>query len=444
MIIKKIFSIIFILVIIAGIILGLKVCIKENNVNIKKSEILKDAFADIVDVEIEINKLYTYGKGINLSGVAENINKDNFENVKLVVRDGMDYEKSYNLDYELDKENKRLYFSTDNNMNTGIVIDELSEGEYFLFIRIKTNNSVNPKYYTLKKSNDFLEGEINYYTVTDENGTRKAEFNFDKYKVENKELSYLSLSVKKAELPEEVYDIVIDAGHGGNDPGESKDGVTESRLMLEYAEALEKLLTEAGYKVLLTRNSENTGTYTTTNMYDDGGRIIRANESKAKLMISLHVNSDQTKSLRGVEVYSPPKSNLDFASKLAKNIQTDSLLEFSNNNSFKQAEGVYVRNFTEALIKVYEGKAKNGGYEPYDLTTDTAFLYTIREVGGIATNAYVDGRNKTYGDNEYYKSCQGIECYQLELGYIANDFGIIQNDKDTIVEIIANTIIDEY
>ena len=444
MIIKKIFSIIFILVIIAGIILGLKVCIKENNVNIKKSEILKDAFADIVDVEIEINKLYTYGKGINLSGVAENINKDNFENVKLVVRDGMDYEKSYNLDYELDKENKRLYFSTDNNMNTGVVIDELSEGEYFLFIRIKTNNSVNPKYYTLKKSNDFLEGEINYYTVTDENGTRKAEFNFDKYKVENKELSYLSLSVKKAELPEEVYDIVIDAGHGGNDPGESKDGVTESRLMLEYAEALEKLLTEAGYKVLLTRNSENTGTYTTTNMYDDGGRIIRANESKAKLMISLHVNSDQTKSLRGVEVYSPPKSNLDFASKLAKNIQTDSLLEFSNNNSFKQAEGVYVRNFTEALIKVYEGKAKNGGYEPYDLTTDTAFLYTIREVGGIATNAYVDGRNKTYGDNEYYKSCQGIECYQLELGYIANDFGIIQNDKDTIVEIIANTIIDEY
>ena len=444
MIIKKIFSIIFILVIIAGIILGLKVCIKENNVNIKKSEILKDAFADIVDVEIEINKLYTYGKGINLSGVAENINKDNFENVKLVVRDGMDYEKSYNLDYELDKENKRLYFSTDNNMNTGVVIDELSEGEYFLFIRIKTNNSVNPKYYTLKKSNDFLEGEINYYTVTDENGTRKAEFNFDKYKVENKELSYLSLSVKKAELPEEVYDIVRDAGHGGNDPGESKDGVTESRLMLEYAEALEKLLTEAGYKVLLTRNSENTGTYTTTNMYDDGGRIIRANESKAKLMISLHVNSDQTKSLRGVEVYSPPKSNLDFASKLAKNIQTDSLLEFSNNNSFKQAEGVYVRNFTEALIKVYEGKAKNGGYEPYDLTTDTAFLYTIREVGGIATNAYVDGRNKTYGDNEYYKSCQGIECYQLELGYIANDFGIIQNDKDTIVEIIANTIIDEY
>ena len=444
MIIKKIFSIIFILVIIAGIILGLKVCIKENNVNIKKSEILKDAFADIVDVEIEINKLYTYGKGINLSGVAENINKDNFENVKLVVRDGMDYEKSYNLDYELDKENKRLYFSTDNNMNTGVVIDELSEGEYFLFIRIKTNNSVNPKYYTLKKSNDFLEGEINYYTVTDENGTRKAEFNFDKYKVENKELSYLSLSVKKAELPEEVYDIVIDAGHGGNDPGESKDGVTESRLMLEYAEALEKLLTEAGYKVLLTRNSENTGTYTTTNMYDDGGRIIRANESKAKLMISLHVNSDQTKSLRGVEVYSPPKSNLDFASKLAKNIQTDSLLEFSNNNSLKQAEGVYVRNFTEALIKVYEGKAKNGGYEPYDLTTDTAFLYTIREVGGIATNAYVDGRNKTYGDNEYYKSCQGIECYQLELGYIANDFGIIQNDKDTIVEIIANTIIDEY
>ena len=444
MIIKKIFSLIFILLIIAGIILGIKVCIRENNVNIKRSEILKDAFADISDVELEINKLYTYGKGINLSGVAENINKDNFENVKLVVRDGNDYDKSYNLDYELDKENKKLYFSTNNNMNTGIVIDELQDGEYFLFIRIKTNNSINPKYYSIKKSSDFFDGEIDYYTVTDENGNRKAEFNFDKYNVNNKELSFLSLSVKTAELPEDIYDIVIDAGHGGNDPGEMKDGVSESKLMLEYAELLEDKLVEAGYKVLLTRNSDNTGTYTTTNMYDDGGRIIVANESKAKLMISLHVNSDQAHTLRGVEVYSPPKSNLDFATKLAKNIQTDSLLEYSNNKSFKKAEGVYVRNFTDALIKVYEDKAKNGGYEPYDLTTDTAFLYTIREVGGIATNAYVDGRNKVYGDNEYYKSCQGIECYQLELGYVANDFGILQNDKETIVEIIADTIIDEY
>ena len=66
----------------------------------------------------------------------------------------------------------------------------------------------------------------------------------------------------------------------------------------------------------------------------------------------------------------------------------------------------------------YENTANKKGYEPYKITTDTPYLYTIREVGGIATNAYVDGRNKDYSKNEYYRTNQGIECYQIELGYI--------------------------
>ena len=39
-------------------------------------------------------------------------------------------------------------------------------------------------------------------------------------------------------------------------------------------------------------------------------------------------------------------------------------------------------------------------------------MYTIREVGGLATNAYVDGRNKSYSANEYYKS--GIKHITIE------------------------------
>ncbi len=45
----------------------------------------------------------------------------------------------------------------------------------------------------------------------------------------------------------------------------------------------------------------------------------------------------------------------------------------------------------------------------------------LRETGGIATGAYIDGRNKEYGKNNYYNSNIGIEAYLLELGYINND-----------------------
>ena len=52
-----------------------------------------------------------------------------------------------------------------------------------------------------------------------------------------------------------------------------------------------------------------------TNMYDSNGRISIACKSKAKLMISFHVNNDALPNLTGFEIYCPCKSNLDFAGK---------------------------------------------------------------------------------------------------------------------------------
>ena len=77
-------------------------------------------------------------------------------------------------------------------------------------------------------------------------------------------------------------------------------------------------------------------------------------------------------------------------------------------------------------------------YEPYPLTIDTPYLYTIREVGGIATNAYVDGRNTTYSANAYYNSNQGIECYQIHLGSIKNNLNELLNQKDNYLNAIAS------
>ena len=54
-------------------------------------------------------------------------------------------------------------------------------------------------------------------------------------------------------------------------------------------------------------------------------------------------------------------------------------------------------------------------------------------MGGVATGAYVDGRNKEYSKNEFYDSNHGIECYQIELGYIKNDTEIIENEIDSYI-----------
>ena len=57
---------------------------------------------------------------------------------------------------------------------------------------------------------------------------------------------------REENLPEEVYDIVIDAGHGGKDVGEKSGTFTEAGITLEYANLLKQSLEEKGYKVKLT------------------------------------------------------------------------------------------------------------------------------------------------------------------------------------------------
>ena len=158
-------------------------------------------------------------------------------------------------------------------------------------------------------------------------------------------------------------------------------------------------------------------------------------------MLSLHINNGNA-GLKGLEIYAPCKSNLDFAKNMANKIVGATEVEYSNNNSFKEADGVYVRNFTQSVIRDYEATAKRKGYAPYNITLDTPYLYTIREVGGIATNAFVDGRNTSYSANKYYNSNQGIECYQIEMGYIKKDLEIIKNQMEQYVSAISEAVLE--
>jgi N-acetylmuramoyl-L-alanine amidase len=93
-----------------------------------------------------------------------------------------------------------------------------------------------------------------------------------------------------------VSRIVIDAGHGGHDPGASAFGVSEAELVLDVSLRLEKLLLQQpGIEVVLTRR---------TNEYVSlDERTEMANREAADLFLSVHANASSNATARGVETY---------------------------------------------------------------------------------------------------------------------------------------------
>lgn len=430
---KQIIKMIFLIMVIFGICSGIYIAASRSSN--KKMEIQKveDLFSSLQNREVQVSNFYTYGDTLNISGSLENISKENLENAKIILTDGVN-EFTYDLETKI--EDKLLIFETET-INKGIELDKLELGQYYVLLRVKLNNSANAKYYTLKNISSY--SDIEYYTVTKNNENNKIEIAFLEKKQEEKDYNYLSVKVFKANTEEEFYDFVIDSGHGGTDSGEKSNGYTEANIALDYAKDLKVKLEELGLKVKLTRDDENTDTYTSTNMYNDNGRITIACESKAKYLLSFHVNNGNS-ALSGLEIYAPTKSNLDFAKLMADKIVASGANTYSNNTGYKKEEGVFVWNFNKSMIKQLENTANKKGYEPYPITTDTPYQYTIREVGGIATNAYADGRNPSFGANRYYNSNQGIEAYQIELGYIKNDLEKMLYNREAYVNSIAESV----
>jgi len=100
--------------------------------------------------------------------------------------------------------------------------------------------------------------------------------------------------------------IVIDAGHGGKDPGtigryaRSK----EKNITLSYAKELKKHLEmNENYKVYLTRDHDTFISLT--------GRVMKARKLKADLFISLHANSINNNKTSGFSIYTLSEKSSD-------------------------------------------------------------------------------------------------------------------------------------
>lgn len=93
-----------------------------------------------------------------------------------------------------------------------------------------------------------------------------------------------------------VSRIVIDAGHGGRDPGAKANGLTESELTLDIALRLQKLLEkQQGIEVVMTRSTDV--------FIPLEERTQIANREGADLFLSIHANASRNVQARGVETY---------------------------------------------------------------------------------------------------------------------------------------------
>lgn len=90
--------------------------------------------------------------------------------------------------------------------------------------------------------------------------------------------------------------VVIDPGHGGNDPGAiGRNGLKEKEVNLDIAKRLSSLLRAEGVQTVLTRSSDR--------FIPLSSRVSIANKSGADLFISIHSNAARARSLSGFEVY---------------------------------------------------------------------------------------------------------------------------------------------
>ncbi|HYC59959.1 MAG TPA: N-acetylmuramoyl-L-alanine amidase [Thermoanaerobaculia bacterium] len=102
--------------------------------------------------------------------------------------------------------------------------------------------------------------------------------------------------VTSSAFPLAVRRVVLDAGHGGSDPGATTAEVMEKEITLDIGRRLRMLLEANGFDVVVTRDADRT-----IALRD---RALLANESKSDIFVSIHVNAlEKHTESRGIETY---------------------------------------------------------------------------------------------------------------------------------------------
>lgn len=152
---------------------------------------------------------------------------------------------------------------------------------------------------------------------------------------------YINEARQTAALPVNGRHIVVDAGHGGADPGKvAEDGTKEKNINLAICEKLTGFLQQGGAVVTPTRMSDEA--LDKSKRKDLSSRAELASDSRVDLFVSIHQNSFPDSSVKGAQVFYYKKS--DEGKKLAVSIQKrlKEVCDISNDRAAKANADYYI------------------------------------------------------------------------------------------------------
>lgn len=131
-----------------------------------------------------------------------------------------------------------------------------------------------------------------------------------------------------ASTKDQPITVVIDPGHGGNDPGKvGTSDILEKDINLEIALTLADILKESGINVIMTRD-EDYGLYEESDSNkkntDLHNRCKLVEESDAALVVSIHQNSFTDSTVSGAQVfyYSSSEKSKSLAQEISNSLST--------------------------------------------------------------------------------------------------------------------------
>lgn len=129
--------------------------------------------------------------------------------------------------------------------------------------------------------------------------------------------------------------LIIDAGHGGSDPGAQRGDISEKEITLQIAQKLKKIMEERGVRVIMTRADDST-----VSLED---RVRITNQYAPDCFVSIHINSLETdRDIQGIETY----YNTEQSKALAKTVHEQLVGNLAVPDRYVRKARFYVVNHT--------------------------------------------------------------------------------------------------
>ena len=222
--------------------------------------------------------------------------------------------------------------------------------------------------------NSNVLGRLDHGTEVEHYGTVNG---FYKFKFNGRD-AYISADYVTTSKPSPSADtvIVLDAGHGGKDPGAVNGSLYEKTIAFDVTRRAEAYLrSKYNYEVRLTRSTD---VYLTLNE-----RVQAAKTLRGDLFVSIHVNAAGTSAAKGLETYYSSYSAHSARSRvLAANIQSN----LSGKMSAMSNRGVKTANYYVIRYNTMPSALVELGFisSPTDLTYLQSAASRQRMAEGVA------------------------------------------------------------